>query len=423
MKKILLLVSFTLFLVSSAVCDPFCLCFPDLSKKLDISGNLEYPSIVSNYSLPQTQVSGAADMTASAMFNTDLLPNLWIVPILAADFSNTAQPLTIDDERFLFTEWIDVFTVYGINYDIMKEWTLKLRGLYRTDFSKQSSDEVIGKGLYDYTDTGVYAEIFNKTTYGGTLCRLTEGFKYVDRTFRNYNTLLALSGSTLTPNAYTREKDTLIYSLYATGETIFDKSGWSAVLDVDYDYIPYFEQKIIADNTGALEDKNRIDKNFSLSLTLPYKGQDDTGVSLNYTLNRRISNQNLYDNMGTSDPSDDVLIPDYYSDWESTGTFAIKFLMPFRLTAMPVETNISFTADFVNYDSRLAKESTGVYTGSRETDNNYTATLGFKEGITANWNVFLNGSYSRYSSNMKYEALGLFNYTYLTISLGTGLSF
>ncbi len=225
MKRILLPLIIIFFTATAAVCDPFCICFPNCSKTFDLSGSLTYPSIVSNYSTPQTQLGGSADMTASAMFNTDILPNLWFVPLITADFSNTAQPLNIDDERFLFTEWLDVFSVYGVNYDITKEWTLKLRGLYRTDFSKQSADEQMGLGLYDYIDTGVYFENFNKGDFGETSDKLTEGFKYIERTFRNYNTLESMVDTTLTPDEYTREKDCLIYSLYAVEETTFGKSG------------------------------------------------------------------------------------------------------------------------------------------------------------------------------------------------------
>lgn len=396
----------------------------EFAPALDFSARLAYPSVVSNEESPQEKISGSASLAASCMFNTDILPALWFIPTLTADYSNTAQPLNIEDERFLFSEWLDVYGSFGMNYDIMEGWEVKARGFARSDFSKQTADEKTGLGLYDYIDQGFYLENTNAFMSGGAENSLTAGVKYLDRRFRNYTTLLSQSVAvTTTPNNYTKEKDSLIYSAYISDEVTFGKSGWLAYINFNYDYIPYLEQKLIAQN-GSLETGRRVDKTGRLSLTVPFYGANNTGVEFQYDFVKNLSNQNYFDSLGTTDMSDDVFTKGFYNFVENTIKFSVTYELPWKLfSSYSPMANISFSLDMVGYETRKAKDSAGAYTADLQKDNNYTIGLDIKQNITEWWNWFFDLNYTRYNSNMKYEAFGLYNYAFITVSLGSGVSF
>ena len=417
MKKIILLsVLFGLFTVPVFA--------SDFAPALDASGRITYPSVVSNDAPVEEKISGSGNIAASCMFNTDFLPGLWFIPTLTADYSNTAQPLNIEDERFLFSEWLDLYASYGLNYDIMAGWEAKARGFFRSDFSKQTADEKTGLGLYDYIDQGFYMENTNEFMTGEAENRLTAGVKYLDRRFRNYTTLLSQSNAvTTTPNNYTKEKDSLIYSAYLNDEVAFGKSGWMAYVSFNYDYIPYLEQKIIGLG-GVLESGRRVDKSGRLSISLPFYGADKSGVEFQYDFVKNLSNQNYYDSLGTTDMSDDVFTSGFYDFIENTAKFTVSYELPWKLfSAYSTVANISFSLDIVAYENRFAKDAAGAYTDKKQQDNNYTIGLDMKQNITDWWSLFFDVNYTKYGSNMKYEALGLYNYAFVTISLGTGVSF
>ena len=396
----------------------------DFAPAVDLSGRITYPSVVSNESSPEEKLSASGNLAASCMFNSDFLPALWFIPTLTLDYSNTAQPLKIEDERFLFSEWLDFYTSYGMNYDINADWEVKARGFVRSDFSKQTADEKTGLGLYDYIDDGFYLENSNEVISGDAENHLTAGVKYLDRRFRNYSTLLSQSTSvTTTPNNYTKEKDSLIYSAYLGDEITFGKSGWMAYVNFNYDYIPYKEQKIIAQD-GLLEQGRRIDKSSRLSINLPYYGANKSGVEFEYDYIKTISNQNYYDSLGTTDMSDDVFTKGYYDNTENTGKISFTYEFPWKFfSSFSPLAAISFSLDVVSYENRYAKDSSGAYTAKKQQDNNYTLELNLKQNITEWWNWNFDVNYTKYGSNMKYEVLGLYNYAFLTISLGTGINF
>ncbi|HDT15188.1 MAG TPA: hypothetical protein ENN55_03170, partial [Firmicutes bacterium] len=125
------------------------------------------------------------------MANTDIAPWLWLVPTLTVDYSSTAQPLTIDDERFLFSQWLDIYLSYGLNFEIGDNFEIRGRGFNRKNISQQAADEPFGKGLYDSIDTGFYAEGAAYFILDNNSLEASAGFKYIDRRFPNYTTLLS----------------------------------------------------------------------------------------------------------------------------------------------------------------------------------------------------------------------------------------
>ncbi len=378
---------------------------------------------------PNNSFGFEANIAGSFMANADFLPFIWFIPTFTFNYSNTAQPLNIDDERFLFSQWMDIYLSGGINLQFNDNWELRLRGFYRKDFSQQTKDEQFGKGLYDYIDAGFYTENISKFQYYNMPIETTIGFKYIDRKFPNYKTLLTELPSEISeyresPNTYTKEKDSLTYSFYIDNNLQWSESNWFTRLSFTYDYIPYMEQKVI-DVDGSLSSARRIDRYITLSLTAPYYATEMSGLELGYDFINKLTNQNYLDTMGTSsDFSDDKYIENYYNCYEHLIKFALNYEFPYKLLSdyKPVAI-IGLSLDITQYGTRLAKNKEGKYKSEKQQDYNYTLSLNIKQNIMEFWNYYITVAYTKYNSNMEWETFGIYNYSYLTVFLGTGVSF
>ena len=399
----------------------------DFLPALDMNGSLAYPTLVTGESSKLDKRFGVSGgMAGSFMVNTDLLPKLWFIPTLTADYSNTAQPLTVDDQRFLFSQWLDIYLSGGFNYQFDENWELRLRALLRGDYSQQTSDETLGKGLYDYMDRGFYFENVNK--FGDdTTAEITAGFKYIDKRFPNYQTLASQVnpesvGGTLNAKAK-NEKDNLTYSVYVNCDMQLGNSGWFPAFGFDYDYSPYLDQRIINPD-GTLGDSRRIDRLATITLSFPYYANEVSGVNMDYMLAFKTTSQNYYDDMATPDPADDTYIDNYYNYIEHTLNFIYTYEMdkPFLNSYKPTLA-IGLNLDFLAYTDRPAKNESGAYIQAKQLDFNYKLFAEYRHKLTDFWNYYLNANFSRYSSNMKWDAYGSFNYTMVTITLGTAMSF
>ena len=399
---------------------------------LDANGGITYPTGVSGEKVTGTAkglakaIAGEADMAGSFMVNTDFLPQLWFIPTLTANYSSTGQPLLVEDQRFVFSSWSDIYFSAGFNYQLDDNWELRARGLGRLDYTQQTADETIGKGLYDYIDKGFYFENSNK--FGSDVtAEILEGVKYIDKRFPNYQSLISqvnpdTIGGSLNAKAKD-EKDNLGYSAYLTCDLQLGNSGWFPVIGFNYEYLRYLDQKII-NLDGTLSGNNRIDRSAVITLDFPYYADAVSGVDLSYELTIRTVSQNYYDSMGTTDPSDDVYTVDYYNNFESVFKVSYTFELdkPFLNSYKP-SVSMGLTTDVVAYTERFAKNTKGIYTADKQLDINYTLFLEYRHKLADFWNYYLNATFNRYNSNMKWEAYGTFNYTFFTATAGMGLSF
>ncbi len=397
----------------------------DFTPAFDANFAITYPYSSTDKELAK-KFSGTADAAGSFMINTDFLPNLWLIPTLTFNYSSTAQPLNIDDDRFLFSQWFDAYSSVGFNYEFNDNWHIKARYFYRKDLSQQTKDEVFGKGLYDYSDNGFYIENVNIIDIYEMETEMTAGFKYSEKKFQNYKTLLSngeiqsLQSGSLNPNTYTKEKDNLNYSFYIYDDINLGNSGWFVNLAYIYEYIPYNEQKVI-DYDGSLSSERRIDRYNNISIEIPYYAADKSGFEIKYNLTIKTTNQNYYDQL---DAVDFKFLNNYYNYYEHTLGIRVNYDFPLILL-LKKSTNlgIGFDVNFVNYSTRFAKDSKGFYKTVLQRDNNYTLSADLKQDITDWWNIYLSSSFTKYTSNMEWEAFGVYNYNYITVSFGTGVTF
>ncbi|HDQ25480.1 MAG TPA: hypothetical protein ENN43_01880 [bacterium] len=402
----------------------------DFVPALDINGALTYPTLVTAETSQLDKKLGAeAGIAGSFMANTDILPRLWFIPTFTLNYSGTAQPLNIDDRRFLFSQWLDIYLSYGFNYEIMGDaWEARARGLFRKSFIQQTNDEAIGTGLYDYRDLGFYAENAVRLDAWPGSQEITAGYKYIDRRFPNYESLLGMIdpdvlGGTLNAEA-TKEKDNLTHSFYVSDSLKWGDSGWFMILSFNYDYIPYLEQRIIRPDGTPDEKARRIDRFAVFEIKAPYYAGRVSGAEFGYRFTARTTGQNYYDSLNNLDPSDDEFIEGYYDYGEHAISASLTYEFPFRLfTEYKPAALIGIAYNTLTYTNRNSKNIDGTYSKSRQNDKGYTLSLSIRQNITSFWNYSINCFFSRAMSNMKYEAYGSYNYSYLTLSLGTGLSF
>ena len=77
----------------------------DFIPGLDLNGSITYPTILTNESSELDKKIGAeAGLAGSFMLNTDFLQRLWLIPTITLNYSSTAQPLNVDDQKFLFMD-------------------------------------------------------------------------------------------------------------------------------------------------------------------------------------------------------------------------------------------------------------------------------------------------------------------------------
>jgi|DewCreStandDraft_4_1066084.scaffolds.fasta_scaffold28283_2 hypothetical protein len=407
---------------------PFLINAMDFIPGLDLNGSITYPTILTNESSELDKKIGAeTGLAGSFMLNTDFLPQLWLIPTITLNYSSTAQPLNVDDQKFLFSQWLDIYFSGGFNYDILDNFQFRIRGFYRLDYAQQTMDEKLGKGLYDYIDTGFYAETYFKIDITSYPVETTVGFKYIDKKFPNYESLSSMVnpdtiGGTLNAAAK-KEKDNLTYSFYISNEIKLGDSGWMALISFNYDYMPYLEQRIIS-QIGELTDAKRIDRFATLDINLPYYKDAISGMEVGYSLTVKTTDQNYYDSLENLDPGDDVFTSNYYSYIDHIIKLSLTYEFPFELfTKYKPAAVFGFSYDTLNYTDRMAKLQDGTYSKEKQQENNYKLSFDIKQNITDYWNYYLNTTFIRYLSNMKWEAYGTYNYTYLTISLGTAISF
>jgi len=124
------------------------------------------------------------------------------------------------------------------------------------------------------------------------------------------------------------------------------------------------------------------------------------------------------------DPANDEYITNYYSYYEHLIDLSLNYEFPFELfTSYKPIAILGFSYELIHYIDRPAKDITGKYLAVTQKDSNYTLSFNLRQNIAEFWNYYFGVTFTRYNSNMKWEAYGTYNYNYLTISLGTALSF
>ena len=307
----------------------------------------------------------------------------------------------------------------SLKYNVNDTWSL--RPLFFADwvFVNETKNESFGKGLYDYRDIGGGIEstwITLKTEE--QLDELRLGFRYLEREYSNYKSLLSL----FNPNGSveTNEKDLDGYKVNLSRD-VHSKKGWSWGLEGIFFYKDYSDKKTIDSNGIRTRDERAdtveyLNANISHALCAGWRFRLDAQASFNQ------SNLDFYDTRNTATFGDDTYLPDYF-DYSS---FLAKPSFTYAKD-LGEEKNFIFTVDYsfdvLLYSSRKAQNSSGIYGSEDERDYTHTFSGRTSYSLTKNISWVTYGSYTIAESNQEFENFYLYSYDLWTAVTGVSLKF
>jgi hypothetical protein len=289
---------------------------------------------------------------------------------------------------------------------------------YDTVFVKETADEDLGDGLYDYEDLGGGFE--NTHLFGGEdgkTRKLTYGFNVFRREYPNYRTLEALSSREPLED---KEKDFVGYKADASWRAPwwFDTSarvGGTALLK-DY------TDKLTVDSNGIRENGERRDLYFEVEGSLFKELTESIGAGFMSGFKNNGSNLDFYDTRNTLTLTDDRYFDGYYDyhAYELRPSVTLKG-PSFFPQADPSSAQVSWTFEKTFYPGRTAQNISGVLLGEDQEDRNAKTAVQLNVPLSAHWTWMIAGSYEKQVSNQKFE--NTFLYTYEAWSVLSGVRF
>jgi len=282
-------------------------------------------------------------------------------------------------------------------------WDLKVKTQvdYWKDFRRSGTNEIWGKGLYDFDRIGGLVgveKILGEFKVGGS-------FQYHSMIFPNYTDLVSelkvTEGGTV--ESSTGKQDHALVQLGATGE-------WKeARLSLDYTMQNYFKQKVIASDvqpdgtfyTGNLQQDKiftaRLSKDFSWGIL---------SVSPELTFGSRSSNQNYqhFENVTST------VSAGYYPDYYSYSQTDISIPVALRLGAK-WEFFTGWEQETKSYASRPARDADGNFLPDKQSNVSQFISAGFNyhpNDVTTTTFYYVS---QNSSSNMKFEKYFPYNFT------------
>ncbi len=273
---------------------------------------------------------------------------------------------------------------------------------YWKDYRRSGTNEIWGKGLYDFDRIGglVGAEkVLGDFKVGGA-------FQYHSMIFPNYTDLVAelkvTEGGTV--ESSTGKQDHALIQLGANG-------SWKDMVKVSIDYTMqnYFKQKVVAATvqpdgsfyTGTLQQ----DKIFTLRLSGGYSWKILT-FSPEFTLGSRASNQNYqhFDNITSTTPVA------FFSNYYSYSQFSIAFPISLQL-GKKWEFFTGWEQETKSYADRPARDADGNFLSDKQSNVSQYTSLGFNyhpNDVTTTTFYYIS---QNSSSNMKFEKYFPYNFT------------
>ncbi len=279
---------------------------------------------------------------------------------------------------------------------------------YDTVFVKETADESIGDGLYDYEDLGGGFENTHLfASADGELNRkLTYGFNIFKREYPNYRTLEALSSRQPLED---KEKDFTGYKTDASYRAPwwFESTGRFAGIALFKDYT----DKLTIDSNGIREGDNRQDFYYEIegSIVRPFTETLSAGFASVWKQN--FSSLDFYDTRNTLPLADDRFFENYYD-------YHAYVLRPFVTVKGPKfseaseesSLQVSYSFEKTFYPGRTAQDISGLLLSEDQEDRNGKTSAQLTVPLGRQWSWILSGSYEKQSSNQKFERTFLYSY-------------
>ncbi len=304
-----------------------------------------------------------------------------------------------------------------LRYRFGPENRLSIRPLifHTRTYNKDVTGDGWNDGLYNYRDKGGGLDFDYRRRPLGVAGGVYQcGIQYYQRKYPNFTSLLDLA------TGLGIEKDERDYrgTLFRAGYISSHEKTlrWAA----DY-YVLHnrLDDKKVVRSDGVLSSKEQRDYLHSLSLRFSFfPAANDIlrlGLDLNTSFNR--SNQNYYDGMGTINLADDVFLDNYY-DYSS---YRIRPNLTYTLSRLPLEANLAYSLQRVDYRGRKAQDTDGSYKNSKQYETQQGVTVRLSWFFLKQLTAYLQWDYLDVNSNNDDERI--YHYDHTVQNWQAGLSY
>ncbi|GAB4028244.1 MAG: hypothetical protein Fur0012_00140 [Elusimicrobiota bacterium] len=345
--------------------------------------------------------AASLDMKLDAFFSPSLIlnENNEIYPVYMGYYNGTQDVQELAGGGVL-TRQRQEHTV-SLKYSYIDGFNkIKPRLSYSKALIKETKDEKWGDGLFDYSTMALGLELEQERPYG----TFTESYDFFSVSYPNYASLISRSATVI---------DTTTYSELSknAGENILDSSSHRLAFSytwfpnelvmksgADFTYRTYSDQSVVG-KTGGFKSEKRKDMLAGVNFRIE-KPSKKLNLSFDCSLEKLVSNQNSYDASRTK------YIDDFYGYTQAqVGPRADFFFKN--------GSSFGYALDWrkIYYSGRLSQDAAGNYRSSKINQEFWLNSIYFRYPLSGRLFVRTSYSYQSSSSNMRYEAGYLYNYS------------
>jgi hypothetical protein len=366
---------------------------------------------------PPSLSANASGVVAPAMKFND---NWSLLPSFTSAYTGVRQVLDLVAGGSLFqSQWDNVASVKGIYTPDDSLWRVKPFATYKYEFLRETTDEQLGHGLYDFQqyDAGIDAEYVYRDPFA-----VRFGIDYYAIHFPNYTSLESQAATQFGGQDLARElvgnyvldTQNILLSADANGLLPFGGLIADARMTVLGERFP---NQHVVDASGNLIAPLRQDVVASLGagLSRPWNfGPELKAIgAFNATYSYDDSNQSSFD------ASETRYIPLFYNYEELKLAPDLKVIIgPVR---QPITVDVSGTWWHRTYPNRPIQDSSGNYLGSALYTDSWEGSASLAYPVAEHFNLLFTFQYGRETSNQQF--LQLYQYAYTTATYMFGFSY
>lgn len=296
---------------------------------------------------------------------------------------------------------MDHIIVMRHHYNLSPDYVLKSQVDYMTEYKRTGTNEIWGKGLYDFDRYGLGVTLERKFS-GDLSASLSQQYHFLD--FPNYTDLLSefQSGGESVESSTGKQN----HGLYQTGLTV--NKGPSKI-SADFLLLAYEKQKVIVDSiqpdkTYYSSDLQR-DVIFSVGLQHQKKIREKIGLSPSLTLKMKTSNQN-YQHFTVSNSTSPVRYIEGYYDYNEINIAAPSSI----LLSQKWDFFFNPEWDVKFYVNRPPRNENNDFVSGKQANDLVILSLGFTYKPNEITRTTLFYTFQSQTSNMKFEKYLPYNY-------------
>ena len=324
-----------------------------------------------------------------------------LVPTISNQYRRTREVRELIGGGFLTQESVD--TLVGLKYirQLDERWALKPNVSYKNEMIKESQDEELGKGLFDY----------HKLSFGLEAERRTERL--------NLRQSISAYGVRF-PRYHALAADQTLGSEVLSGDRVLDFNAYDYSIGGEFLWLPttvlngtflvsarpFLDQKIVTE-TGEYRRDDRFDLYGVAAIGGQQKLPDWSlrGISVENVAGFNLANTLLDSNQHNYDASQTRFNVDFYDYWEMSAS-------PYYAARLGKKLAMTAAYDFSRrqYLARPVQRADSSYADGRIYIHTHTFSFQFLYPIWKGISVKTQGSYRLSESNMLFEQTYRYNY-------------